>query len=65
MKFIKIKSVEILTNGSLNFNTTGFIRPGQTLIFKQDYKSLDLSQKQKNRFKFDTYSKSYKTHYKI
>ena len=42
MKFIKIKSLEILTNGSLNFIQTGLIKLGQTLIHKKDDKSLEL-----------------------
>jgi hypothetical protein len=65
MKFIKIKSLEILTNGSLNFIQTGLIKLGQTLIHKKDYKSLELSQKQKNISKFEISNNFYKTHYKI
>ena len=65
MKFIKIKSVEILTNGSLNFTTTGLLRPGQTICYKKDYKSLEFAQKQKNIFKLEMANNFYKTHYKF
>ena len=65
MKFIVIKSLEILTNGSLNFIKTSCIKTGQTLIYKKDYKSLELSQKQKNISKFEISNNFYKTHYKI
>jgi hypothetical protein len=65
MKFIKIKSVEIFTNGSLNFNTTGLISTGQTFFYKKDYKSLEFAQKQKNISKFEVSNNSYKTYYKF
>ena len=65
MKFIKIKSVEILTNGSLNLTKTGFVKPGQTFFYKKDYKSLEFAQKQKNISKFELSNNFYKSHYKF
>ena len=65
MKFIKIKSIEILTNGSLNFKITGLITPGQTFLYKKDYKSLEFAQKQKNILKFEVSNNVYKTYYKF
>jgi hypothetical protein len=65
MKFIKIKSVEILTNGSLNFIRTNFGVSGQTIFYKKDYKSLEFAQKQKNISKFEVSNNFYKTHYKF
>ena len=65
MKFIKIKSLEILTNGSLNFTTTGLIKSGQTFFYKKDYKSLEFYQKQKNISKFEVSNNLYKTYYKF
>jgi hypothetical protein len=65
MKFIKIKSVEILTNGSLNFTATGCMGSGQTIFYKKDYKSLEFAQKQKNISKFEVSNNFYKTHYKF
>ena len=65
MKFIKIKSIEILTNGSLNFTITGLMQPGQTFLYKKDYKSLEFAQKQKNISKFELSNNFYKSHYKF
>ena len=65
MKFIKIKSIEILTNGSLNFTITGLMQPGQTFFYKKDYKSLEFAQKQKNISKFELSNNFYKSHYKF
>lgn len=65
MKFIKIKSVEIFTNGSLNLTTTNCTGSGQTIFYKKDYKTLEFAQKQKNISKFEVSNNFYKTHYKF
>lgn len=65
MKFSKIKSIEILTNGSLNFDKTGFIRPEQVLVNKKDYKNLLFVQKTQTISKFEVSNNVYKTHYKL
>ena len=65
MKFIKIKSIEILTNGSLNFTVTGLMDSGQVFFYKKDYKSLELAQKQKNISKFEISDNFYLARYKF
>ena len=65
MKFIEIKSIEILTNGSLNFTAIGLTRPGQTFFYKKDCKSFDFVQTQKNISKFELSNNFYKTQYKF
>lgn len=65
MKFIKIKSIEILTNGSLNLTKTGFAKPGQIFFYKKDYKNLEFFQKQKNFSKIEVSNNCYKTYYKF
>ena len=65
MKFIKIKSIEILTNGSLNITVKSLMESKQIFLYKKDYKSLELAQKQKNISKFEISNNFYKTHYKF
>jgi hypothetical protein len=65
MAFIKIKSVEILTNGSLNFANTGLRRLVQIIFYKKDYKSLEFAQKQQNISNFEVSNNLYKTYYKF
>ena len=65
MKFIKIKSIEILTNGSLNFNKSGFMKYTQVLVYKKDYKNLTFANKTQTISKFETSNNVFKTHYKL
>lgn len=65
MKFIKLKSIEILTNGSINFNKTAFIKAKQVYIYKKDVKSLILIHKVKNFSNYKSSNNIYKTHYKF
>ena len=65
MKFIKIKSIEILTNGSLNITVKSLMESKQIFLYKKDYKSLELAKKQKNISTFEISNNFYKTHYKI
>ena len=64
MKFIKLKSIEILTNGSLNFTKTSFIKSYQISMHKKDYKSLSLTQKTKEILKYKSFNNFYRAHYK-
>lgn len=63
MKFIKTKSVEILTNGSLNF-TESLTIPKQLFVYKKDHKSMNFSQKFKNTSNNEKYNSAYKNYYK-
>lgn len=65
MKLIKIKSIEILTNGSLNITQTSLLSPKQIIIYKKDYKSLKFYKKIKNISNFKMSNKFYKTQYKF
>lgn len=65
MKSIKIKCIEILTNGSLNITVKSLMESRQVFLYKKDYKSLELAQKQKNISKFEISNNFHKTHYKF
>ena len=60
MKFIKIRSIEILTNGCLNFSNANLFKLNQIKINEKDYNTLIVSQKQQKTLN----KKSFETIYK-
>lgn len=64
MKFIKTKSIEILTNGSINL-TEILTFPKQISVFKKDYKNLNFSKKTRTILNNKKYSSLYKNYYKF
>ena len=63
MKFRKLRSIEIFSNGSLNFTYANSTQFKQLSIHEKDYKNSPLSQKYKEKYKIyasiNTYKKKY------
>jgi hypothetical protein len=65
MKTSKIKSIEILTNGCLNFSYSNHSRIYQIKINEKDYQNLIFLQKRKKNYNKVFVHKTYKQKYKV
>ena len=63
MKVIKIKNIEIFSNGSLNFSYIKFTREKQIIFHNKDHKNSLYNSKQNKRSHFKSSQISYKTKY--
>jgi hypothetical protein len=66
MKFTKVKIIQILSNGSLNFCYMNFLKPKQFTFYEKDQKNFYLNKKtiDKGEIKSDYFSE-YKKKYLI
>jgi hypothetical protein len=65
MKYLQLKTVNILSDGSLNFSFKCFTNNKQLLDFEKDNKSLSINNKKKSKIiNFESHSK-YKKKYLI
>ena len=64
-EFMKIKKIEVFTNGSVNFNDFCFTLPGQVILNKKDHKNIAFTQKNKAVSNFELNKNFYKAYYKF
>ena len=65
MKLVYRKTIEIFTDGSLNFSYKSFEQQKQVVVYEKDHKSSSFFKKQKKISHYNLSNTFYKTKYKI
>ena len=66
MRFIKFKSTQVFSNGSLFFCESSIIKPKVVIFLKKDLKNFELNKKKKINYEIKSkYSSNHKNRYLI
>ena len=56
MSYLKFKSIQVLSNGSLFFNKSNYIKYTFTEILEKDLKNFEFNKKKNSKIKFKSFS---------